>query len=53
MQSALQRDLQVVGQERNEDMSFDPACFLMEDWPYTKSRFRSLNGIAKLIAGGA
>ena len=34
MQSALQRDLQAVGQERNEDMSFEPACFLMEDWPY-------------------
>ena len=34
MQATLQRDLQAIGQERNEDMSFDPACFLMEDWPY-------------------
>jgi hypothetical protein len=31
MQAALQRDLQTIGQERNEDVGFDSALFLMED----------------------
>ena len=31
MQATLQRDLQTVGQERYENMSFDSALFLMED----------------------
>jgi hypothetical protein len=31
MQATLQRDLQTVGQERNEDVGFDSALFLMED----------------------
>jgi len=31
MQATLQRDLQTIGQERNEDVGFDSALFLMED----------------------
>jgi hypothetical protein len=31
MQATLQRDLQTVGQERNENVGFDSALFLMED----------------------
>ena len=34
MQATLQRDLQTIGQERNEDVGFDPALLLMEDRPY-------------------
>jgi hypothetical protein len=31
MKAALERDLQAVGQERDEDMSLDPALVLTED----------------------
>ena len=34
MQATLQRDLQTIGQERDEDVGFDPALVLMEDGPY-------------------
>jgi hypothetical protein len=31
MQATVQRDLQTVGQERDENVGFDSALFLMED----------------------
>ena len=34
MEATLQRDLQTIGQERDEDVGFDPALVLMEDGPY-------------------
>src|ERR1700726_963938 len=34
MQAALQRDLQTIGQERDEDVGFDPALLVVEDRPY-------------------
>ena len=34
MESTLQCDLQTIGQERHEDMGFDPVFVLMEDRPY-------------------
>jgi hypothetical protein len=37
MQATLQRDLQTIGQECNEDVGFDPALLLMEDGPYRPS----------------
>jgi len=40
MQATLQRDLQTIGRERNEDVGFDPALFLMEDWPYRQVAFQ-------------
>src|SRR3954452_9121194 len=32
-QPLLQRDLQAIRQERNEDVRLDPCIGLMEDWP--------------------
>ena len=34
VQATLQRDLQAISQERDEDVSFDSALFLMEERPY-------------------
>jgi hypothetical protein len=34
MQATLERDLQTISQERNEDVGFDSALVLMEDRPY-------------------
>ena len=34
MQATLQRDLQAISQERDEDVGFDPVFVLMEDRPY-------------------
>ena len=42
MKMTLQRDLQAVGQERNEDMGFDPVLVLMEDRPDRQIAFRVL-----------
>ena len=33
IEPTLQSDLQTISQEGDEDMGFDPALFLMEDWP--------------------
>src|ERR1700723_3729880 len=41
MQATLQRDLQTVGQERYENMSFDSALFLMEDRANRPGRARA------------
>ena len=43
MEAALQRDLQTIGQERDEDMGFDPALLLVEDRPYRQIAFQVLN----------
>ena len=42
MQATLQRDLQTIGQERNENMGFDPVLLLMEDWPDRQIAFQVL-----------
>ena len=42
MQATLQRDLQTISQERNEDMGFDPVLILMEDRPYRQISFQVL-----------
>ena len=34
MEATLQCDLQTIGQERDEDVGFDPALLLVEDGPY-------------------
>jgi len=34
MQATLQRDLQTISHERDEDVGFDPVFVLMEDRPY-------------------
>ena len=40
VQAKLQRDLQTIGQERNEDVGFDSALFLMEDRPDCQITFQ-------------
>ena len=42
MQATLQCDLQTVGQEGKEDMSFDPTLILVEDRPYRQIAFQVL-----------
>ncbi len=36
----MQRDLQTISQERDEDMGFDPVLVLMEDRPYRQIAFQ-------------
>jgi hypothetical protein len=43
MQATLQRDLETIGQECNEDVGVGPALSLMEDWRIAKSPFGFLN----------
>src|SRR6476646_4868447 len=42
MQATLQRDLQTISQERDEDVGFDSALVLMEDRPYRQIAFQVL-----------
>ena len=42
MQATLQRDLQAVGQKRDEDVGFDPLLVLMEDRPDRQIAFQIL-----------
>ena len=49
VRAALERDLQAVGQERDEDMSLDPALVLMED---RADRQIPLEVFERLLHGG-
>jgi hypothetical protein len=40
VQATLQRDLQAISQERDEDVGFDPVLVLMEDRPYCQISFQ-------------
>jgi hypothetical protein len=43
MEATVQRDLQTISQERDEDMGFDPVLVLMEDRPYGQIALQVLN----------
>jgi hypothetical protein len=51
MKAALERDLQAVGQERDEDMSLNPTLVLMEDRTDRQIPLRFLNACSTATSG--